>query len=424
MDESIDHYLSTSPWLDANPVEASPWQYEQQNQTKPQLAGLCGELSNNGQAFHTETTSTLTMNCTPDALGGNVDYTEKGIGNFNSNLLGNLHNGRIKDEHVVTIPRFHSYSYEALHGSKLDASEQFPSIFDGTSLASGSVGCNSIKDFDVSFGETLPPFCDGYLLPDTVGGRDDMDTLVESRFVNVEKLLQVNDFSESITTKDRQIMQGEGLPSLATESTIEEKKTMTTGLPQAVVETAYAPSGGCNVSERPRVRARRGQATDPHSIAERLRREKISERMKSLQELVPNSCKTDKASMLDEIIEYVRFLQLQVKVLSMSRLGAAEAVVPLVTERSKNASVPFPSSLVGHEFSPSSDQSALEKEIVRLMETNVSKAVQYLQSRGLCLMPVPLASAISKAKAHERDNNSAGRAQNNSSSSGSNGSLS
>ncbi|KAI7741633.1 hypothetical protein M8C21_017642 [Ambrosia artemisiifolia] len=35
------------------------------------------------------------------------------------------------------------------------------------------------------------------------------------------------------------------------------------------------------------VRARRGQATDSHSLAERVRREKISERMKFLQDLVP-----------------------------------------------------------------------------------------------------------------------------------------
>ncbi|XP_043806117.1 transcription factor bHLH137 isoform X2 [Manihot esculenta] len=35
------------------------------------------------------------------------------------------------------------------------------------------------------------------------------------------------------------------------------------------------------------VRARRGQATDSHSLAERVRREKISERMKILQRLVP-----------------------------------------------------------------------------------------------------------------------------------------
>ncbi|KAF5476492.1 hypothetical protein F2P56_003243 [Juglans regia] len=46
------------------------------------------------------------------------------------------------------------------------------------------------------------------------------------------------------------------------------------------------------VSEEPptgyiHVRARRGQATDSHSLAERVRREKISERMKILQRLVP-----------------------------------------------------------------------------------------------------------------------------------------
>ncbi|KAI5335338.1 hypothetical protein L3X38_025471 [Prunus dulcis] len=41
---------------------------------------------------------------------------------------------------------------------------------------------------------------------------------------------------------------------------------------------------------------------------------------------------TDKASMLDEIIDYVKFLQLQVKVLSMSRLGGAAAVAPLVAD--------------------------------------------------------------------------------------------
>jgi 23S rRNA pseudoU1915 N3-methylase RlmH len=35
------------------------------------------------------------------------------------------------------------------------------------------------------------------------------------------------------------------------------------------------------------MRARRGQATNSHSLAERVRREKISERMRLLQELVP-----------------------------------------------------------------------------------------------------------------------------------------
>ncbi|AEE86389.1 unnamed protein product [Arabidopsis thaliana] len=66
------------------------------------------------------------------------------------------------------------------------------------------------------------------------------------------------------------------------------------------------------------VRARRGQATDSHSIAERVRREKISERMKFLQDLVPGCDKiTGKAGMLDEIINYVQSLQRQIEFLSM-----------------------------------------------------------------------------------------------------------
>ncbi|KAG8383122.1 hypothetical protein BUALT_Bualt05G0151900 [Buddleja alternifolia] len=60
------------------------------------------------------------------------------------------------------------------------------------------------------------------------------------------------------------------------------------------------------------VRARRGQATDSHSLAERARREKISERMKILQDLVPGCNKViGKALVLDEIINYIQSLQRQ-----------------------------------------------------------------------------------------------------------------
>ncbi|KAI0495944.1 hypothetical protein KFK09_022251 [Dendrobium nobile] len=156
----------------------------------------------------------------------------------------------------------------------------------------------------------------------------------------------------------------------------------------------------CNVATKPRVRARRGQATDPHSIAERLRREKIAERMKNLQELVPNSNKTDKASMLDEIIDYVKFLQLQVKVLSMSRLGAAGAVVPLITDvqAEETGSLHLSTISQGVDILESQDNLAFEQEVVKLMESSVTTAMQYLQNKGLCLMPIALATAISNQK--------------------------
>lgn len=80
-------------------------------------------------------------------------------------------------------------------------------------------------------------------------------------------------------------------------------------------------------SQKPRevvhVRAKRGQATDSHSLAERLRREKINEKLRCLQDLVPGCYKTmGMAMMLDVIINYVRSLQNQIDFLSM-KLSAA-----------------------------------------------------------------------------------------------------
>ncbi|KAG2579832.1 transcription factor bHLH130-like [Panicum virgatum] len=69
-----------------------------------------------------------------------------------------------------------------------------------------------------------------------------------------------------------------------------------------------------------KIRAKRGCATHPRSIAERVRRTKISERIRKLQELVPNMDKqTNTADMLDLAVDYIKDLQKQVKVLNESR---------------------------------------------------------------------------------------------------------
>ncbi|WOH00130.1 hypothetical protein DCAR_0519488 [Daucus carota subsp. sativus] len=69
-----------------------------------------------------------------------------------------------------------------------------------------------------------------------------------------------------------------------------------------------------------KIRAKRGCATHPRSIAERVRRTRISERMRKLQELVPHMDKqTNTADMLDLAVDYIKDLQKQYKTLNDNR---------------------------------------------------------------------------------------------------------
>ncbi|CAJ2651053.1 unnamed protein product [Trifolium pratense] len=67
-------------------------------------------------------------------------------------------------------------------------------------------------------------------------------------------------------------------------------------------------------------RSSRGPATDPQSLYARKRRERINERLRVLQNLVPNGTKVDISTMLEEAVQYVKFLQLQIKLLSSDDL--------------------------------------------------------------------------------------------------------
>ncbi|KAK8683871.1 hypothetical protein V6N13_039917 [Hibiscus sabdariffa] len=80
---------------------------------------------------------------------------------------------------------------------------------------------------------------------------------------------------------------------------------------------------------------------DPQSVAARHRRERISERIRILQRLVPGGTKMDTASMLDEAIHYVKFLKTQVQ--SLERAAA--------TNR-PSGGIMFPAALPNRGFLP------------------------------------------------------------------------
>ncbi|CAL4897875.1 unnamed protein product [Urochloa decumbens] len=76
--------------------------------------------------------------------------------------------------------------------------------------------------------------------------------------------------------------------------------------------------------------AKRRRAAEVHNLSERRRRDRINEKMKALQELIPHCNKTDKASMLDEAIDYLKSLQLQLQMMWMSGGMAAAAAAPVM----------------------------------------------------------------------------------------------
>ncbi|KAB2056836.1 hypothetical protein ES319_A11G130400v1 [Gossypium barbadense] len=114
-------------------------------------------------------------------------------------------------------------------------------------------------------------------------------------------------------------------------------------------ETISAPS----FQSQPLYHAPKSRA----AAIDRQRRLRIDESIKALQELLPSSSERGLGNALDDIIDYVKFLQLQVK-------GYGHYVL--------------------HE---QMINEPLEEMMAKLLEINPSAATQLLESRGLYMMP-------------------------------------
>ncbi|KVH94343.1 hypothetical protein Ccrd_003595 [Cynara cardunculus var. scolymus] len=120
---------------------------------------------------------------------------------------------------------------------------------------------------------------------------------------------------------------------------------------------------------------------DASGSGKRFRDDVVDSRVSSSGQPMPNTVqttpnpptvrptRTDRAAMLDEIVDYVKFLRLQVK----EEAGEGGRNQPAWEKWSNDGT---------------------ERQVAKLMEENVGAAMQFLQSKALCIMPISLASAI------------------------------
>ncbi|XVE73173.1 hypothetical protein DITRI_Ditri11bG0096000 [Diplodiscus trichospermus] len=120
------------------------------------------------------------------------------------------------------------------------------------------------------------------------------------------------------------------------------------------------------------------------SGSDRQRRLRIAESIKALQELLPNSAERCQATALDDIIDHVKFLQLQIKELSRSRLGGEPTSNPFV----------FLEGYGHYVLHEQMINEPLEEMMGKLLEINPSAATQLLENKGLYMMPRALVDGL------------------------------
>lgn len=93
-------------------------------------------------------------------------------------------------------------------------------------------------------------------------------------------------------------------------------------------------------------------SSDPQTVAARQRRERISERIRVLQKLVPGGNKMDTASMLDEAANYLKFLRSQVKALEQIGQNSSTINASSTSPMIHNSSMVVPFSQIPFSMQP------------------------------------------------------------------------
>ncbi|XP_049399140.1 transcription factor RSL2-like [Solanum stenotomum] len=172
---------------------------------------------------------------------------------------------------------------------------------------------------------------DDYVMKENIGnnfGQLDNEMLLKRKFdkVEVQSITEEEKFKESENPKKKsKVSRDHGSKNKKNSQPKAKKNQKNIQMNNEEVGDKETNNNGqstsCCSSEddsnlKTKTRASRGAATDPQSLYARKRRERINERLRILQGLVPNGTKVDLSTMLEEAVHYVKFLQTQIKLLS------------------------------------------------------------------------------------------------------------
>ncbi|KAG1371023.1 transcription factor bHLH7 [Cocos nucifera] len=179
---------------------------------------------------------------------------------------------------------------------------------------------------------------------------------------------------------------GYSVPSSKEKSASMPKNAENEFLPQSYTSIQQKPDDDSDNSAEPssKIMLSSREARAQAAASRRLHRARVTEGIKALQNCIPSSDKCNKESVLDDIIDYIKFLKLQLKALCQSRLSGEATLYPFVHIEG-----------YGHYLlHQQMCGEPLEEMMGQLMISNMNSANELFESKGLSVLPMTLAYAL------------------------------
>ncbi|KAG6530335.1 hypothetical protein ZIOFF_012562 [Zingiber officinale] len=170
--------------------------------------------------------------------------------------------------------------------------------------------------------------------------------------------------NEQVVCRHHQVQGGHGSSSWT------QNNVLQVSSPRSCVTTSLSPNSMLDFAAKP------GHKLADHNNSSEVRKEKLGDRITALHQLVSPFGKTDTASVLQEAIGYIRFLQSQIEALSSPYLHQQKQAVRQQQQR--------PLFNIQNSRSNSKSRHDLGKD----GDGEEDEINEDLRSRGLCLVPV------------------------------------